>query len=193
MDLGEIDSLLEDIGEMRDIIKDMELEISSEYEWNEDQKDEEDEEYSESVEDELKEYQKKFRKYAESLRKELRNLYEPKENGNNEIVYIEKKGEKEGIKTPWERGHKLGCGCPGCTKYREFYAIRLETANRNSDLRFPDLRFASKKSEAKREYKESEARPCGGKFHHFFHGNKAEFKKLFGNYLKKLNLNLAGY
>ena len=178
-------SLLEELEEIRDVIKEIELEVSSEYE---EDTGEEDEEY-ESFDD-LKEYQERFRKYAESIKRELKN-YQPREEKRN--VYTETAKEKEEIKTPWERGHKLGCGCPGCTKYRENHGINLEVLNQNSDLKLLDWRSSRGRNEKKGEYKEGETKPCGGKFYHFFHGKRAEFKKLFGEYSKKLDLNLAGY
>ncbi len=190
MNTKEIDSLLEEIEEIGEIIKDLKFEIPSEYE--EEDREEEDEEYSESIDD-LKEYQEKFRKYAENIKKELRNLYEPKETARSKDMYAERSREEEKIKTPWERGHKIGCGCPGCTKYREFYGINLDMPNQNSDLKFPDLRFASGKNKKMKKYEENEIRPCGGKLYNFFHGERAEFKRLLGNYSKKFNLNLAGY
>lgn len=191
MNLKEIDSFAEEFEEIRDILKEMEFEFSGDYEVEEDEDDEE--EYSESLEGDLKGYQEKFSRYAESIKKEIRD-YEPKETGNRETVYAENKIEGERVKTPWERGHKLGCGCPGCAKYRKLHGIDLEAVNRDSDLKFPDLRFTSTKGEkGEKEYIESEGRPCGGKLYQFFHGSRAEFKRLLGNYLKKLNLNLAGY
>ncbi|NIO22834.1 MAG: hypothetical protein GTN38_02290 [Candidatus Aenigmarchaeota archaeon] len=187
MEFGGMDFFLGEIEEIRDIVKGMELEVSSEYE-EEDQEGEPEEEYSESLEGDLKEYQERFRKYVESLEKEIRSLY--RERGDEPREGYAENGEK--VKTPWERGHKLGCGCPGCSAYRESHGIELGK-NQNSDLKFPDLRFGSKKSERREEYQESGSKPCGGKHYHFFHGKRSEFKRLLGNYARKLNLNLAGY
>jgi hypothetical protein len=189
MGTGELDFLPEEFEELKDMIKGIELELSEEYGDNES---EEDEEYSESFEEDLKEYQERFRRYAENLKKEIRNLYEPKENKSLDHRYNERGTEREEMKTPWERGHKLECGCPGCSAYREFHGIELVN-NKDSDFKLPDLGSVLRKNERREEYKESSSRPCGGKHYHFFHGERSEFRRLFGNYSRKLNLNLAGY
>jgi hypothetical protein len=190
-DQEDIGSFAEEFEEIRETLKEMESEFSGDYEAREDQEDEE--EYSGSLGDDLKGYQERFRRYAESIKKEIRD-YAPEER--SEMAYAENRigeGGIEEVKTPRERGHKLGCGCPGCAKYRELHGIDLEAVSQDPHLKFPDLRPGSQRSGKGEEYREMERRPCGGKHRHLFRGKRAEFKRLMGNYHDNLNLNLAGY
>jgi|GEM_PF-2117421 len=189
MGVEDIDSLPEEFEEIREVIKEMELEISEECG---DEESEEEGEYSESFGEDLKEYQERFRRYAEGLKKGIRSLYEPKENKRLDHEYNKRNGEREEMKTPWERGHRLGCGCPGCSAYREFHGIELRN-DHGSDFNLPDPGSILRENERREEYKESGSRPCGGKHYLFFHGERSEFRRLLGNYSRKLNLNLAGY
>jgi len=179
MGIEDIGFLIEEFEEIRDSVREMEPE---------DPEGEEEEEYSESLDD-LRGYQERFTKYAEGLERDIRDLYKAKDE-RPDHDYREEGIRKEGVKTPWERGHKLGCGCPGCSAYREFHGIEL--ANRQDhDIEFTVPRSASGVRERMEEY--GEKRPCGGKHYHFFHGKRKDFGRIFGDYSGKLNLNLAGY
>ncbi len=194
-----LDFLLKDLEEIKDIIREMEFDATDEEDEREGMEEREEEEYSESFENELKEYQEKFREYTKSIKRELRNFYkqEVKDAKRIETTYAERAErmrEKEGIKTPWERGHKLGCGCPGCVKYRKFYGIEIERIQDPHSSISETLNIASTRKEREKvRYTENQRRPCGGRFYLFFHGKRAEFKRLFGKYSEGLNLNLAGY
>ncbi len=187
--LEEIDIMLEELEKIGEESRNLEADKNVRHD-DEDVDENEEEEYSGPMEKEMKKYQEKFREYVKSIRKNIRILYEPEEDAPMEKQYSEKGDERNDIKSPWERGHKLGCGCPGCTRYREVHGIVLE--NNHAGIKLHGLEL-SKRERPKNEYKENNARPCGGKHYHFFHGKGADFKRLFRGYFKKLNLNLAGY
>lgn len=179
------DSFLEEMEKIKDLVEEI-----SDYQASEEE-DEEESEYREvygGTKEEMKEYQEKFREYVESIKEGLEKIYRDMEK-NKRNEEIEPK-----MKSPWERGHKLGCGCPGCTAYKEFYGIKLdENKNYQSSQIKPDLRLASNKPEKKKYSEETDSRPCGGKHYHLFHGGEAELKTVLGNHMNRFNFKPMGY
>lgn len=180
------ESFLDELENIKDFFKDI-----SDYELNEE--DEEESEYREvygDVSDELKEYQEKFSEYAEKIKKGLERMY------GGEAVNS-KSGKNPEDVNPFERGHKPGCGCPGCTAYEKKRGLRAEDSyvNQSSESDF-DLKLASaSKSSKKNKYVENETgdRPCKGKLYNHFHGEKSGLKNVLGNYTKRFNFSPAGY
>ncbi len=147
--------------------------------------------YGDGTKEELKEYQKKFKKYVERIKDGLEKIYRSTERKVDRKENLEPK-----MKSPWERGHKLGCGCPGCTAYRDFHGIKSnDNQNYQSSRIRPDLRLAKNadKSKKNKYNEETDSRPCGGKHYHMFHGNNAGMKSVLGNYTKRFNFRPMGY
>jgi hypothetical protein len=144
------------------------------------------------IKEEIKKYQEKFREYAERIKEGLEGLGKIY-TGNGRNTEQTENMEPE-MKSPWEKGHKLGCGCPGCTAYRDFHGINENRNSQNSQTK-PDLRLASrpKPAEKKRYGEETDSRPCGGKHYRLFHGNDAGMKTVLGNYTNRFNFRTMGY
>jgi hypothetical protein len=150
--------------------------------------DEDDEEYkSGTLGEEMKRYQREFRKHAEIIRKELQKKgYRIDTDGRGRdplrpLQYSAGKksdSDPEAYRSPSERGHKFGCGCPGCTSFRE--RIFGEGMGDISllDIRAGLARPVSSKYESPRKKEPSEY-PCGGKLRGFFHGKEGFLKYTF--------------
>jgi hypothetical protein len=150
------------------------------------------------VDEEAKKYQEKFSKYAEKLKENLEKVYNDAIAKETDVKQErrEKTAEKS-IKSPWERGHKLGCGCPGCATYREFHGIAPDS-NKTIFLIATDFEDAgpalkSKKGKTDKYAEETGSKPCGGKLYNFFHGDRAEMKNILGSYTKNFNFARAGF
>ncbi|UCC92063.1 MAG: hypothetical protein JSV39_02265 [Candidatus Aenigmatarchaeota archaeon] len=178
------DSFLEELEQIKDVLEEI-----SDYE--RDEEEDEESEYREvygGTKEEIKEYQKKFREYVESIKEGLEKIYESSKN-NRERAEPEAK-----TKSPWERGHKFACGCPGCAAYRESHGIRMDKNRNNQNLQTKtDLRLADKKSKNNKYSDETDSRPCGGKHYHLFHGEEAGMKTVLGNYTNSFNFARMGY
>jgi hypothetical protein len=192
--------------------EDIELEMLSDSFWKELEKikelldeapedeeecDEEEAKYGDDAgtKEELQKYQEKLKVYAERIKDGLKKVYAGKAGNRNPQRSSKAEAAEPAPKNPWERGHKLGCGCAGCTVYRDFYGIKLDGKyDGGSDIMTPDLRLAETQREAKRNYaEENSPKPCGGRLHNFFHGGRAELKNILGRYTKSFNFGLAGY
>ena len=74
----------------------------------------------------------------------------------------------EAGKSPSERGHKWGCGCPGCTRFRESFARKemmdfsLPDSRNTLTLPHEPVSYTAEHKEDKCEY------PCGGKLRGMF-------------------------
>ncbi len=177
------DLFLKELEKIGDMLEEVSYETEGE--------DEEGKEYREvygGAKEDIKEYQEKFKEYVERIKEGLEKIY----------MDMERNKENEGIepkmKSPWERGHKLGCGCPGCTAYREFHGIKLNESRNNQNLRMkPDLMLAKNTSEKKKYNEETDSKPCGGRLYNFFHGGEAELKTVFGSYTKRFDFRTMGY
>jgi hypothetical protein len=163
---------------------------------DEEESDEEESDYKEAyggMNSEMKKYHEKLKKYAENLKENLRQVYADGENENGRKTEKNKEND-EMMKSPLERGHKMGCGCPGCSAYREFFGIKIEGKN---NLHFrpdtaPDMGLAAKKKDINK-YEEKNSRPCGGRMYNLFHGERAQLKNVFGRYTGNFNFGRAGY
>ena len=189
------DSFLEELKKLKDILEDSGLSGYSEG----DEEETEEKEYAMSLSaEDMKKYQEKFEKRVREIKEGLEKIYETGKGKEKDTVYSknEKMKDLSGMKSPWERGHKLGCGCPGCTKYREFHGIPDRNAHQeqNPGMEIPDPRFSgnSKKSKHYVE-KESDTRPCGGKYWQIFHRKKG-MDSVFGSYGREaLKSGMVGY
>jgi hypothetical protein len=191
------DSFLEELEKIKDMLDDLVDEDSGDgnsgYEGIEE--DEDESEYEEVYggrEKGIKEYQEKFREYVERIKEGLEKVY--RDVGKNK----KNEGAEPEMKSPWERGHKLGCGCPGCTAYRDFHGIKLNENQNNQNYQSsqirPDLKLARNKSKTNKYVEqETDSRPCGGKHYHLFHGDNAGMKSVLGNYTKRFNFRPMGY
>jgi hypothetical protein len=141
--------------------------------------------------EELKKYVEKFREYAREIKKDAEAVYG--EGGNAAGKTRETTEADFGMKSPSERGHKMGCGCPGCSAFREFFGIKLDgkNVNRSFDSFFHVVKPAERKETGK--YDETGARPCGGSMYNHFHGERADLKNVFGKYTGSFNLGKAGF
>ncbi len=183
------EAFLKELEKVRQLVDDSEFEDEPADDENGD-----DSEYSEVYggdKGDLKKYQEKFMAYAEKLKQAVEQLYgekHAKESANEKT----EKATEEQMKTPWERGHKLGCGCPGCSAYREFHGIRLDGKNQGYMGGAMAMRTAEGKKETSK-YEEASSKPCGGKLYHHFHGERAELRNVFGQQTKRFNFGRAGY
>lgn len=129
-----------------------------------------------SLSEKVKKHQREFRKYIEVIRKDLREMgYGTQEGAKaaKDGEYAGKKADErqrapEAEKDPWERGHKWGCGCPGCTRFRENF-LEKEAM----DFSIPDGRSALLRTKDTSAYKsehkdDSSEYPCGGKLRGMF-------------------------
>ena len=163
----------------------------------EDDEDEEDEsEYAEvygASREELKKYVEKFRDYAKEIKRNAEEIYGA-EAGSAAKKRDERSGDDAGLKSPQGRGHKMGCGCPGCSAYREFFGIKFDGKNNlHSGLNSsPGMGLTAKRKETGK-YEETSSKPCGGRLYNFFHGERAELKNVFGRYTGRFNFGRAGY
>ncbi len=155
---------------------------------DEEEPDAEEEEYeSGTLAEEVKRYQREFRRYIRMIRKGLEDLgYVSKArrgSGNGmEYSHGSHGGSKDGARskardpqddiTPWDRGHKWGCGCPGCTSFREAFLSESVT-----DFSIPDTRSTGPDSGSKEPasydpgHKDNVSDyPCGGKLRGMFKG-----------------------
>jgi len=152
--------------------------------YDEDDEDEEDEEYgARTLGEEVRKYQREFHRYAEIITGELARLgYVIETSGNDtkhaDAVRIMEPSAQQNAeseqqeKNPFERGHKWGCGCAGCSSFRgNFYSSGTsfeelnvpETVSRNEAGR-QVAGYTSKRKEDPSEY------PCGGKLRGMFSG-----------------------
>lgn len=179
--------------------KDESIEEMDDEESDEDDEDDENDEseYAEvygASKEELKKYTEKFKEYARSIKRGLEEIYGiGAENAENREKKRDEKTENDfGIKSPDERGHKMGCGCPGCAAYREFYGIKLENKTHSAGHAFSGFRMNESGKNAEK-YEEKANRPCGGKLYGHFHGERADLKNVFGQYTGRFNFGRAGY
>ena len=134
----------------------------------------EDNEYdSGRLTEKAKRYQREFRKYVERIRQDLNEMgYGPKEGGKDarDAHYSRKQKARdpESEISPSERGHKFGCGCRGCSAFRESPFNDGITDFSITDSRKTLSMVREGKSYA-REHKESPGDyPCGGKMRGMF-------------------------
>jgi hypothetical protein len=156
--------------------------------YDEDDEDEEDEEYGAgTLSEEVRKYQREFHRYAEIITRELARLGYDTEHGGDDTKYTDnmkiqdpalspsaqKKAEPEQQeKNPFERGHKWGCGCAGCSAFRvSFYSSGMSF----EDLNLPETvseggartqvtTYTRKRKEDPSDY------PCGGRLRGMFSG-----------------------
>jgi hypothetical protein len=141
--------------------------------------DEEEEEYSAgTLSDKVRKYQREFGKYVDIIKRDLKDMgYQLKgsRDPQKRDEYTNKDGRKRlrepgAEKSPFDRGHKFGCGCPGCTAFRRRFFEDV------TDFSIPDSRKTlTRDIESKRytrEHRDSRADyPCGGKLRGMFkHG-----------------------
>ena len=185
------EAFLTELEKIRQLVDDVEFEDDL----TEDDEEEESE-YAEvygDLKDGMKKYHEKFKAYAEELRQAVEQAYGGEKHTKESKANEKKERVEEHMKTPWERGHKLGCGCPGCTAYREFYGIKL---NEGQNYMGGAGAAAMKTTEARKEapkYEETTSKPCKGRLYNFFHGERADLKSVLGQYTKKFNFGRIGY
>lgn len=154
-----------------------------------DKEDDEDAEYAESygdLKEELKRYHEKLKAYEKIIKENISEAYG---SAKPETPKAEKEIANENdIISPFDRGHKLGCGCPGCNAYRDFYGIMM--GNDKDD--FISI-LAAKTTTRKANYEETATRPCGGKMFNHFHGERAGLRNALGGYTGRFSFNRAGY
>ena len=150
--------------------------------------DDADEEYAESygdLKDTLKQYHEKLKAYEKIIKENISEAYG---DAKPEAPKAEKEIAKENdIISPFDRGHKLGCGCPGCSAYRDFYGIRLDGVKDALSI------LASKTAAKKTHYEETATRPCGGKMYNHFHGERAGLRNALGGYTGRFSFSRTGY
>jgi len=151
--------------------------VHADEEDNDDEEDDdEEEEYScGTLADKVLRYQKEFRKYIEIIKHDLEDMgYDFKRlQQDKDARYSHKDGQQklkdpEAEKSPFERGHKFECGCPGCTAFRESFFADVIT-----DFSIPDSRkMIALDVEVKRyasDHKDNPSDyPCGGKLRGMF-------------------------
>ncbi len=144
---------------------------------DEEEPDDEEEEYNGlSLKEKVRRYQRDFSKYVEIIRKDLIDMgYDIRDGGNpvKDAEYALKKEDAarkadDDDRSPSERGHKWGCGCPGCTSYRENFMSK-----EMMDFSIPDGRtsflHAKDTGTYKSEHKDDSSEyPCGGKLRGMF-------------------------
>jgi hypothetical protein len=141
--------------------------------------------------EELKKYVEKFREYAKEIKKGSEAVYG--EGGKAAGKTRETTEADFGMKSPSERGHKMGCGCPGCSAFREFFGIKLDgekNLQHGSNSFFQVLKPAERREG---KYEDTGPRPCGGRMYNHFHGDRADLKNVFGKYTGDFNLGKAGF
>ena len=153
-------------------------------------------EYSETYgasKEELRKYVEKFRDYAKEIKRNAEEIYGAA--SGNESKKRDEKANDSGMKSPFERGHKMGCGCPGCSAYREFYGIKIERKTHFPGHAFSAAGAARINESGKRneKYGEKSDRPCGGKLYNHFHGERAGLQRVLGSYTGGFNFGRAGY
>ena len=137
----------------------------------------EDNEYdSGRLTEKAKRYQREFRKYVERIRQDLSEMgYGPKAGGKDARDTHNSRKEKakdpESEIRPIERGHKFGCGCRGCSAFRESFFNDGITDFSITDSR-KTLSIIRERKSYVREHKENPGDyPCGGKMRGMFrHG-----------------------
>lgn len=148
-----------------------------EEDYDDEEPDAEEEEYDGfSLSEKVRKYQREFRKYVEIIRKDLGDMGYDIREGRTDVKGAEYAGKKDQERqrdsdseiSPWERGHKWGCGCPGCTSFRENF-ISKEIM----DFSIPDGRssylMAKETNADKSEHKDDSSQyPCGGKLRGVF-------------------------
>jgi hypothetical protein len=157
-----------------------------------DEKGGEEKEYSENYGDikkEMKKYHERLKAYEKTIKEGIETYADNAAKDAKTTERNESTKNELDMKNPWERGHKLGCGCPGCTAYRDFYGIRLESTTHAS------WEISAKTNGSKRteKYEESGQRPCGGRMFNHFHGERVDLKNVLGNYTRRFNFGMAGY
>ena len=153
-----------------------------------DEDDDEDAEYAESygdLKEELKRYQEKLKVYEKIIKDSISEAYG---SAKPETPKAEEKSKETEIVSPFDRGHKLGCGCPGCTSYRNFYGIML--GGDEDSISVLASNTAKKKSQ---NYEEAATRPCGGKMFNHFHGERGGLRNALGGYTHRFSFSRAGY
>ncbi|MCX6817486.1 MAG: hypothetical protein NTU57_01360 [Candidatus Aenigmarchaeota archaeon] len=151
--------------------------------------DDEDEEYAESygdLKEELKRYHEKLKAYEKIIKEGISEAYG---SAKPEAPKKEETSKETEIVSPFDRGHKLGCGCPGCSAYRNFYGIRL--GNDKDD--FGNILAAKTTTKKTQNYEETASRPCGGKMFNHFHGERAGLSNALGGYTGRFSFKRAGY
>lgn len=145
----------------------------------EDYDDYEDEEVEESdyggdsLADEVSRYQRRFQRYADMIKQDLLEMgYAPRQGteGYAKPKMLEA-GEEAEVRSPGSRGHKPGCGCPGCTAFmQKLFKDGPETGfvPDMSDMSLPDIRTAHsaravKTEQQSRKKQDPGSYPCGGK------------------------------
>jgi hypothetical protein len=150
-------------------------------------------EYGESYEEtgeELREYVRKFREYAGSIKNDAGAIYG---SGKRAVKRNEEKPDDFFLRSPQERGHKMGCGCPGCGAYREFFGIKIGGETLPSSASIVKETSMAAKSKDAGKYEETGSRPCGGRLFSHFHGERADLKNVLGKYTPAFDFSRAGY
>ncbi|MBN2330575.1 MAG: hypothetical protein JXC85_02065 [Candidatus Aenigmarchaeota archaeon] len=147
---------------------------------DEEDPDDEEEEYDRlSLSEKVRKYQREFSRYVDAIRKDLDEIGYGVRTAKETLKRPDYAGQQrpdvsldpDSEKSPSERGHKWGCGCPGCTKFRENFMSK-ETV----DFSIPDGRTALFRAKDdgvySSEHKDDASEyPCGGKLRGMFrHG-----------------------
>jgi len=146
----------------------------------EEDEEEEQEEYANvTLSEKVKRYQRGFRKYVESIKRELEDMGYDFRRGRGKAKTaeysdgkeLEKLPDHEAQKSPFERGHKWGCGCRGCMSFREGFLPRdIEDSSLPDKRGTLPVRIEVRGYSEKRK-QESADYPCGGKLRGLFrHG-----------------------
>lgn len=120
--------------------------------YDEDNEDDEGTDYNDT--ESFDEYQQKF-EYSKNQQKV--EYLEIKDKRESETYKIEKKHNE--LESPEERGHKWGCGCPGCQRFMNTFP----------DLNPSLLQKDVKGKTIKPVEKDRSAYPCGGRLHAEYH------------------------
>ena len=155
---------------------------------NDSEDDDEDEEYSESygdLKEELKRYHEKLKAYEKIIKEGVSEAYG---SAKPETPKKEETPKETELVSPFDRGHKLGCGCPGCNAYRDFYGIMMGN-DKDDSVSILAAKTATKKT----QYEESATRPCGGKMYNHFHGERAGLRNALGGYTGRFSFSRTGY
>lgn len=175
-ELVDLDSLLLSIKEILEESKTVPrlLYTDEEDSDSEDEEDVEEGDYDKGrLTDKAKRYQREFGKYVESIRNDLEEmLYGTNGSGKDgdEKPYDKKKVTKDpGSDTsPSERGHKFGCGCRGCSSFREKFFSDGITDFSITDGRTSIMMRKDTKSYVRDHRDKAGDYPCGGKMRGMF-------------------------
>jgi hypothetical protein len=171
-----LDSIDEALGRFDDLFGSGSI-SGDEEDYDDEEPDAEEEEYDGfTLSERFRKYQREFRKYIEVIKRDLRELAYGNADGRkstNREDYagkgdVERNRDPDLETSPWERGHKWGCGCPACTKFRDHFL-----ASEFTDFSIPDARdsfLMTKETNAyNNEHRDNPGDyPCGGKLRGMF-------------------------